>query len=103
MYRNIFASHLRELQVPESDHGTYLAQFDEFYDSLPYKPCLACLDTKSRALLQYQTRENEEAGNLRKPRNILADYDKGEFFAPDVDLRAIIAGSSAESVGEKGA
>jgi hypothetical protein len=91
MYRNIFASHLRALQVPESDHGTYLAQFDESYDSLPYKPCPACLDTKSRALIQYQTRENEEAGNLRKPRNILADYDKGEFFAPDVDLRAIIA------------
>lgn len=91
MYRNIFAYHLRALKVPESDHSNYLGQFDEFYDSLPSRPCLACLDTQSRALLKYQTRENEEAGNLRKPRNILADYDKGEFFAPDVDLRAIIA------------
>ena len=91
MYRDIFASHLRALQVPESDHGPYLAQFDEFYDSMPYKPCLACLDTKSRTLSKHQTRENEEAGDLRKPRNILAGYDKGDFFAPDVDLRAIIA------------
>jgi len=77
---------LEDSGLRDLDWQDCLRHFHEFYDGLAPRPLQALCTTKIRALARYQA--DEDAAAAREgvvPRNLAARYERGAFFAPDIE------------------
>jgi hypothetical protein len=89
-YRNGLIQELAAAGLPERISERLLVQFNEFYDSLPSRQFLAASTRQTRLLSQYQVREDSVASTDRPARNVFLEFERGSFFAPDLDPRNTI-------------